>query len=91
MKIHKFKDPKTGGSWIMILGCPLPEKHTLCDAQTAQTGPSFAQCAECEHQIGENFELLGAEGHYDAARIFPERLLCRKLDLTDMISLLMDE
>ena len=91
MKIYKFKDKKYGGFWILILGCPLPEKHNLHDNATGKIGPSFAQCSQCEHQIGRNFEILDSDGEYDGAEIFPERLMCRKLELTDMVTLLIEQ
>ena len=76
---------------MLILGCHLPEKHNLHDSATGRTGPSFAQCAQCEHQIGRNFEILGEDGEYDGAQIFPERLMSRKLELTDMVALLIEQ
>ena len=91
MKIYKFKDKIHGGSWMLILGCPLPEKHDLHDRTTEKTGPSFAQCSQCEHQIGRNFEILGEDGEYDGAKIFPERLMCSKLELTDMVAVLIEQ
>jgi hypothetical protein len=65
-----------GGKWILILGCPLPEKHTLKDRDSGATGPSFADCAGCPYQAGRDYEILGALGTYDASRVFPERLEC---------------
>lgn len=43
-------DP-SGGSWIVIQGCPLKEKHELA-LDTPQSGPCFNTCRFCEHQIG---------------------------------------
>jgi hypothetical protein len=91
MKIFKFRDKNDGGFWIMILGCPLPEKHNLYDEATGKKGPSYAQCSQCEHQIGINFEILGADGEYDGSQILPERLMCRKLELTDVVALLIEQ
>ncbi len=34
---------------------------------------------------------LGSEGEYDGARIFPERLMCQKLELTDIMALLIEQ
>ncbi len=88
MNTYKYRDTTDGGFWMLILGCPLPEKHDLHDWGSGKTGPSFAQCSQCENQIGSNFEVLGSEGEYDGASIFPERLMCRKLELTDIVNLL---
>ena len=76
MDIHLLKDDAPTGSWVMILGCPMPEKHGLKDKTNGLNGPSFATCAECEHQIGEKYQMMGADGNYDGTDIFPERLVC---------------
>lgn len=69
-----YKKDKQGGKWIVILSCPLNEKHCLRDVDVA--GPTFAECAYCSYQTGVNYERLGCDGTYDAAEILPERLEC---------------
>ena len=71
-----YIEAEGGGKWILIQGCPLPEKHSLKDPKTEATGPTFADCASCEYQQGKDYEILGALGIYDAAQVFPERLKC---------------
>ncbi len=67
-------DPSGTGSWLLILGCPNVENHDLMDADRGLSGPSFATCASCEHQMGEIPEHPSSEGWI--ADIFPERLSC---------------
>jgi hypothetical protein len=62
--------------WIVILGCPCPEKHVIKDPEGNLSGPSFAVCSSCEHQEGTNFHVMGKDGEFNGADIFPERLVC---------------
>ena len=64
------------GGWILILGCPLREKHSFFDSVQNISGPSFADCARCDYQVGRNYEIIGADGTYDGAAVYPERLEC---------------
>ena len=80
MESTLVKDKGGIGSWILILGCPLKEKHCLSDPSKNISGPGFADCAHCEYQVGINYQVLGADGNYDGAEVFPERLQCGKLD-----------
>lgn len=70
-----IKDPSAGGSWLLILGCPWAQKHLLFDRARNVSGPSFADCASCEHQIGDYFEQRELEEGW-IARTFPEFLEC---------------
>jgi len=63
---------------IVILYCPIPEKHELKDVMNGLSGPSFATCAECEHQAGKDFVILNYAGEYDGAAMYPELLKCGK-------------
>ena len=72
----KYKKKKDGGEWIIILGCPLIEKHTIADDAQDISGPSFVDCTSCEHQVGTGYAILGSDGEYDGATVFPERLKC---------------
>ncbi len=76
MDAHRLRDEKHGGYWLMILGCPLPGKHDLKDPLAGLSGPSFATCATCENQVGEDVALGGADGDYNGAELFPDRLTC---------------
>lgn len=71
-----YKKEKDGGQWILILGCPLNEMHSLSDDIQAVSGPSFADCAYCKYQGGTEYEVLGADGNYDGANVFPKQLKC---------------
>lgn len=79
MESTLVKDKGGIGSWILILGCPLKEKHSLSDPSRSVSGPTFAGCAHCEYQVGINYEILGADGTSDGAALFPKRLNCGKL------------
>ena len=62
MNHMQFKDVEgRGGSWILILDCPWPERHVLTDPDSGSTGPSFAECAGCEYQKGLNIEIQDQE------------------------------
>ena len=63
------------GRWIVILGCPLPEAHVLVDQARTISGPSFALCADCEHQRGSSYEDRDLDAEW-SARIDPGRLDC---------------
>ena len=78
MEIHLLKDGTGAGAWVMILGCPMPEKHELKDRMNGLSGPSFAICAECEYQAGKDFVILNPDGEYDGATMCPELLKCKK-------------
>lgn len=78
MEIHLLKEDTDVGSWVMILGCPMPEKHDLKDRMNGLCGPSFATCAECEYQAGKDFVILNPDGEYDGAMMYPELLKCGK-------------
>lgn len=67
---------KDDGKWILILGCPLREKHSLVCNDQSVSGPRFAECASCEHQIGSDYEVSGADGNLDGALVLPDRLKC---------------
>ena len=67
---------KDGGNWILILGCPLMEKHSLAFNDQNISGPTFAKCASCEHQIGNDYEVPNADGSLDGASVLPDRLEC---------------
>jgi hypothetical protein len=62
-------------SWILILDCPWPARHVLNDPESGATGPSFAECAGCEHQKGLNFEIQDSD-NLGGLQPFPERLQC---------------
>ena len=74
------KDKGGIGSWILILGCPLKEKHSLSDLLKNVSGPTSADCAHCEYQIGKDYEILGADGTSYGAEVFPEQLKCGKVN-----------
>lgn len=76
MDIYLLKDDRDAGSWVMIIGCPLPEKHELKDRNKGLSGPSFATCAECEYQVGKDVVILNADGEYDGVQMYPELLKC---------------
>ncbi len=66
------------GSLILILGCPLKEKHTISDPPRNLSGPGFADCAYCRYQAGINLQILSEDGNIIEA--FPERLRCGILE-----------
>jgi hypothetical protein len=70
MESSLVKDARGLGSWIVILGYPLKEKHTLSDPSRNLSGPTFADCAHCEYQVGKDYEILGSDGNYDGANFF---------------------
>lgn len=76
MDAYRLRDEKDGGYWLMILGCPLPGKHDLKDALGGLSGPLFATCARCENQTGDDVALGSADGDYNGAERFPDRLMC---------------
>lgn len=67
---------KDDGNWILILGCPLREKHSFVCSALNVSGPTFSECASCEHQIGSDYEVPGADGKLDGALVLPDRLKC---------------
>ena len=69
------EDPSGRGAWILILGCPRPQSHTLHDAERNVSGPTFAFCAACEHQVGLNVEGRDSESDW-SLDAYPERLRC---------------
>jgi hypothetical protein len=75
MKFTHVKEKK-GGDWIVILGCPIRDKHSIFDKKRKISGPSFADCNSCEYQAGTDTVASGAEGDYAGAPLFPERLKC---------------
>jgi hypothetical protein len=75
MESVSIKDQGGIGVWIMISGCPLPEKHSLFDRTQDLSGPTFAVCACCEFQKGKNFQLFDARGDLPVAA-YPEHLRC---------------
>jgi hypothetical protein len=74
MESTLVKDAGSIGRWILILGCPLKEKHTLSDKPSKLSGPTFVDCAYCRHQAGINFQILDENG--DIIEAFPESLRC---------------
>lgn len=76
MEFSLIRDESSQGKWLVIIGCPLPERHSLKDSNQKVSGPSFAQCAHCDYQVGKNYETLNADGTYDGADTYPERLRC---------------
>ena len=71
-----YKKGRKIGQWIVILGCPLDAKHSIRDDTQQISGPSFAECACCEHQVGSGYETLGMHGYQDGTPVYPERLKC---------------
>ena len=63
------------GDWVMILDCPGPQNQELLDTARGVSGPSFASCAHCEHQIGGNTNLAGIDGD-SHLMINPGGLVC---------------
>jgi len=72
----KYKKKKDGGKGIIILTCPLEEKHTVTDKAQDISGPSFVDCAHCEYQAGTRYEILDPDNKNDSKKVFPERLKC---------------
>jgi hypothetical protein len=64
------------GTRILILGCPLKEKHSVADVVRKVSGPSFAGCASCEFQRGKDFEFRGDETGEFPFIVHPDRLQC---------------
>ena len=75
MESTSIKDPNDIGKWILILGCPLKEKHSLTDHIERVSGPTFADCASCGFQQGKNFELLDSTGEFPIV-VNPDLLKC---------------
>ena len=69
------KDPSGKGKIMLILDCPLEQKHVVRDYETGITGPSFSGCAGCEHQRGINLEIRDPDNDW-SCQPFPERLVC---------------
>ena len=63
-----------GERWMVILGCPLKEKHSIASEKGDLLGPGFADCARCEHQAGRNLEVISNDDI--GAYVYPERLVC---------------
>jgi hypothetical protein len=73
---HVLVKDKSGlGSWVLILGCPRAESHELYVEAPQVSGPTFAVCAACEHQIGINTEVCDLEVDW-SVEAYPERLRC---------------
>ena len=72
----KYEKEKDGGERIIILTCPLEEKHTVTDKVQDISGPSFADCASREHQVGTGYAILDSDNESDGETVFPERLKC---------------
>lgn len=70
MESTSIKDPGGIGKWILILGCPLTEKHFLVDPDQSASRPTFSTCAACEFQKGENLQLFDARGDLPVA-VYP--------------------
>ena len=64
------------GEWVTVLNCPQRERHTMADTRKGISGPTFAECAACPYQTGTGFQELNADGSYDGAAIFPDKLRC---------------
>jgi len=63
------------GSWVLILGCPRAESHEMYVEAHQVSGPTFAVCAACEHQIGINLEVGDPNVDW-SLEAYPERLSC---------------
>jgi hypothetical protein len=75
MEYTYIQDIHDSGSWLVILGCPLESKHhVFSHASQSLSGPTFATCAACEHQVGKNYQLLGLDN--EPVKVYPERLKC---------------
>ena len=66
------------GKWILILGCPLAERHSLFDPVQNASGPTFAVCACCEFQEGSDFQFFDSSGEFPI-EVFPDLLKCSYL------------
>jgi len=75
MESTLVKDSGGIGKWILILGCPLKQKHSLTDDVQKVSGPTFTDCASCEFQQGRNFQLFDPTGELPVAA-YPELLRC---------------
>ena len=75
MESTSIKDPNGIGKWILILGCPLKEKHSLTDHIERVSGPTFADCASCEFQQGRDFEFRDPTGEFPIV-VHPHLLKC---------------
>jgi hypothetical protein len=75
MKSTSIKDPSGIGEWILILDCPLKDKHSLSDDIQKVSGPTFSDCAACEFQRWENFEFRDPTGEFPIA-VHPHLLKC---------------
>jgi hypothetical protein len=64
MESTSIKDLNGIGKWILILGCPLAERHSLFDPVQNASGPTFAVCACCEFQQGRDFEFRDPTGEF---------------------------
>jgi hypothetical protein len=69
------KDPSGVGSWVLMVGCPWIQSHQLHDEEGKVSGPTFAFCANCPHQVGKHFEFRESEMDW-TAQVHPERLEC---------------
>ena len=73
---HVLVRDKSGlGSWLLILGCPKHESHELYVEAHQVSGPTFAVCAACEHQVGINLEVCDPDVDW-SVQAYPERLKC---------------
>ena len=75
MESTSIKDPGGIGKWILILGCPLTEKHSLVDPDQSASGPTFATCACCEFQEGTDFKFFDSTGEFPI-EVLPDLLKC---------------
>jgi hypothetical protein len=75
MKFVQVADPSGSGTWLLILGCPVEPSHILHDKNRTVSGPTFAICANCEHQKGINLEIHDFDSEW-SNEIHPERLKC---------------
>jgi len=76
MESTSIKNEGGLGTRILILGCPLKEKHSVNDGVRKISGPSFAGCASCKFQRGKDFEFRGDETGEFPFIVYPERLRC---------------
>ncbi|HJV48261.1 MAG TPA: hypothetical protein VJ549_03200 [Geothrix sp.] len=75
MDYIETQHPSGIGTWLLILGCPRDRSDHLHDRERGLVGPSFATCANCEHQVGTQFEHYDEEADW-SVRVFPEFLEC---------------
>jgi len=76
MDSTSIKDVNGTGKWILILGCPLKEKHTLTDDVQKVSGPTFSDCASCKFHRGKDFVFYGDETGEFPFTVHPDRLKC---------------